>query len=88
MSHPQNDHYDETINEYKRESEAMKAAQRLPSYERKVHELGEISDLLGDLSNAFAGKGIDYQREFSANTRTDLAKILMVDDLNFQYGRE
>jgi hypothetical protein len=88
MSHPQNEHYEETNYEYKQESEAMKAANRLPDYERKIHEINKINTLLGDLSNAFSGKGIDYQREFSANTRTDLAKNLIVDELNFQLGRE
>lgn len=88
MSHPQNDHYEETIHEYKQESEAMKAANRLPTYERRFNELGEITNMLGDLANAFSGKGIDYQREFSANTRTDLSKTLIVDELNFQFGRE
>ncbi|HEX8266959.1 MAG TPA: hypothetical protein VF596_16275 [Pyrinomonadaceae bacterium] len=88
MSHPQNDNYEESINEYKQESEAMKAANRLPAYEHKLNEINEITNMLGDLAHAFAGKGIDYQREFSANTRTDLAKILIVDELNFQFGRE
>lgn len=87
MSHPQNDNYNETINEFRQESEAMKAANRLPSYERKLSEIDAIGILLGDLSNAFAGKPINYEREFTANTRTDLAKTLMVDDLNFQFGR-
>lgn len=87
MSHPSNTHHDETNFEYKQESEAMKAANRLPEHERKLSEINEISNLLGDLANAFAGKGIDYQREFSANTRTSLAKSLLVDDLNFQFGR-
>jgi hypothetical protein len=87
MSHPQNDNYEETIFEYKQESEAMKAVNRLSSHERKFNELSEITDLFGDLTNAFAGKGIDYQREFSANTRTDLSKTIILDELNFQFGR-
>ncbi len=88
MSNLQNDHYEESIHEYKRESKAMKAANRLPSYVRKFSEMSAIEILLADLSDAFAGKGIDYQREFSANTRTDLAKSLMVDEINFQFGRK
>jgi hypothetical protein len=87
MSHPQNDHYEESIYEYKQESDAMKAANRLPQWERQFHKIDEIKILLGDLANAFAGNSIDYQREYSANTRTALAKSLIVDELNFQFGR-
>ena len=95
MSHPSNDHYNETINEYAEEynptnfhqSKAMQAAERLPQWERKFNEIDPIAILLGDLSNAFAGKGIDYQREFSANTRTELSKTLITNELNFQFGQ-
>jgi hypothetical protein len=91
MSHPQNDHFNETINDYTPEtshqSKAMQAAERLPQHERKFNEIGEFSTLIGDLANAFAGKGIDYQREFTANTRTALSETLGVDELNFQLGQ-
>lgn len=103
MSLKENDHYNETMREYKSELEALLndlKDKKLPSKTTfgdlqylvpvpysKFYNMENPRPRLTYFYNQQESK-IDYQREFSANTRTDLAKNLLVDELNFQHGRE
>lgn len=62
-------------------SEEMKVVDRLPYYEKQFNKIGEINDLISDLKDAFSGKPLNYEREFTANTRTSLAKEIYVHEL-------